>query len=72
MIGEISTEAVALVEVTYENGQAVFVAKTDENAQRITALNADTPTMIRLKPRPTPGQCGCAPCFRWTISAVCV
>jgi molecular chaperone DnaK (HSP70) len=49
VIGEISTEAVALVEVAYENGQAVFVAKTDENTQRITPLNAAAPTVIPVK-----------------------
>jgi molecular chaperone DnaK (HSP70) len=49
VIGEISTEAVSLVEVTYENGQAVFVAKTDENTQRITALNAGAPAVVPLR-----------------------
>jgi molecular chaperone DnaK (HSP70) len=56
VIGEISTEAVSLVEVTYEDGQAVFVAKTGENMQRITPLNADMPTVAQVPPGQTPGE----------------
>lgn len=39
VIGEIDTDSVALVEVKYEDGQAVFVAQTSESEQRIVALN---------------------------------
>jgi molecular chaperone DnaK (HSP70) len=56
VIGEISTEAVSLVEVTYEDGQAVFVAKTGENTQRIIPLNADMPTVAPVTPGQTPGE----------------
>lgn len=56
VIGEISTESVALVEVQYEDGQAVFVAQADESQQQIKALNADAPTVIGLEPGGTPGE----------------
>jgi molecular chaperone DnaK (HSP70) len=56
VIGEISTDSVALVEVRYEDGQAVFVAKADESQQQIRALNADAPAVINLKPGGDPGK----------------
>jgi molecular chaperone DnaK (HSP70) len=56
VIGEIDTDAVALVEIDYEDGQAVFVAQADQQAQQITALNADDPPVARLKPDGVPDQ----------------
>ncbi len=56
VIGEISTDAVALVEVQYEDGQAVFVAKAEESQQQIKVLNVDFPAVIALKPGGHPGE----------------
>jgi molecular chaperone DnaK (HSP70) len=56
VIGEIATDTVALVEVRYENGQAVFVAKADENQQQIVPLNADATPLAHLKPTGTPDE----------------
>lgn len=41
VIGEIDTDAVAMVEVKYEDGQAVFVAQTGESEQKIIPLNEE-------------------------------
>jgi molecular chaperone DnaK (HSP70) len=56
VIGEISTDSVALVEVQYEDGQAVFVAQADESQQQIRALNANTPLVIPLHGQSDPGE----------------
>lgn len=39
IIGEIDSDAISMIEVQYENGQAVFVAKANENAQQVIPLN---------------------------------
>jgi molecular chaperone DnaK (HSP70) len=57
VVGEISSDAVTLVEVEYENGQAVFVAKTGQNGLNIVPLNADGANEI-LAPLSPPGQPG--------------
>ena len=41
IIGEIDTDSVAMVEVKYEEGQAVFVAQANSNEQQIIALNEE-------------------------------
>jgi molecular chaperone DnaK (HSP70)/HEAT repeat protein len=55
VIGQIDTDAVASVEVKYEGGQAVFVARAGENAQKIVPINGENPLMVKLDP---PGQPG--------------
>lgn len=57
VIGEISGDAVTQVEVTYENGQAVFVAKTDQGGLSIVPLNANGAGQT-LAPLIPPGQPG--------------
>ncbi len=39
VIGEVDSDAVSMIEVKYEDGQAVFVANTKENEQKIVPLN---------------------------------
>ena len=39
VIGEVDTDSVAMVEVKYEDGQAVFVAQANSAEQQIIALN---------------------------------
>lgn len=39
IIGEIDTDAVSMIEVKYEDGQAVFVADASGSEQRITPMN---------------------------------
>lgn len=39
VIGEIDTDSVAMIEVQYENGQAVFVAQANSSGQQIVPLN---------------------------------
>ncbi len=56
VIGEIDSDAVSMVEVHYENGQAVFVAQADRSAERILPLNEDTATLALLKPAGKPGK----------------
>lgn len=53
VIGEIDTDAVAMVEVKYEDGQAVFVAQTGESEQKIVALNEESALnyLIKLDPK---------------------
>jgi hypothetical protein len=39
VIGEIDTDSVSMLEVKYEDGQAVFVAQADRSGQQIVPLN---------------------------------
>jgi molecular chaperone DnaK (HSP70) len=58
VIGEIDSEAVAMVEVSYEEGQAVFVAQADHSARQIVPLNeaiADH-SLAHLIPAGVPGE----------------
>ncbi|MBL8120949.1 MAG: Hsp70 family protein, partial [Anaerolineae bacterium] len=41
VIGEIDTEAVGMLEVQYEGGQAVFVAQAERSEQQIIPLNEE-------------------------------
>jgi molecular chaperone DnaK (HSP70) len=58
VIGEIDTDSVAMVEVKYEDGQAVFVAKAADTEQQIIPLNEGESTkwLARLDPSGTPGE----------------
>ncbi len=56
VIGEIASDATPLIEVTYEDEQAIFVSKVDEDAQQIVALNETAPTLIYLTPAGKPGK----------------
>jgi len=53
ILGEIDTDAVAMVELKYENGEEVFVAKADHTLQQIEPLN--DALVVPLQP---PGQVG--------------
>ncbi len=55
VIGEINTDSVAMIEVKYEDGQAVFVAQANTQGQQIVQLNPDATTLAALVP---PGQPG--------------
>jgi molecular chaperone DnaK (HSP70) len=55
VIGEISADSVALVEVRYEADQAVFVAKADQDRQQIVLVNAGSPLLVQLEPGGVPG-----------------
>jgi len=57
VIGEIDTDAVAMIEVRYEGGQAVFVADTKGSEQRIIALN-ETDALKSLVALTPPGKPG--------------
>jgi molecular chaperone DnaK (HSP70) len=50
VIAETDTEGVALIEVRYENGQAVFVAQGNEADQHIALLNGERPLVAQLVP----------------------
>jgi molecular chaperone DnaK (HSP70) len=58
IIGEIDTDAVAMVEVKYEEGQAVFVAQTGESQQQIIPLNETNALnyLVNLEPTGKMGQ----------------
>lgn len=58
VVGEIDTDAVSMIELQYEGGQAVFVAQADRSAQRIVPVNAETAAdcLARLVPPGTPGE----------------
>jgi molecular chaperone DnaK (HSP70) len=58
VIGEIDTDAVSMIEVQYENGQAVFVAQANSQGQQIVPLNeAKALEMLaKLDPAGKPGE----------------
>lgn len=57
IIGEIDSDSVSMIEVQYENGQAVFVAQAGESTQQIIPLN-ETNVMDSLARLDPPGQPG--------------
>jgi molecular chaperone DnaK (HSP70) len=57
VIGEIDSDAVSMIEVQYENGQAVFVAQASEGTQQIVPLNETEALSILAKLNP-PGKIG--------------
>jgi molecular chaperone DnaK (HSP70) len=50
VVGEISTDSQGMLEVRYENGQAVFVAQVDRDTQTVIPLNADSAPIALLNP----------------------
>lgn len=58
VIGEIDSDAVSMIEVQYENGQAVFVAQANQSAQQIVPLNEEGALKIlaKLDPTGSPGE----------------
>jgi molecular chaperone DnaK (HSP70) len=58
VIGEIDTEAVSMVEVKYEDGQAVFVADTKGSEQRIIPMNEveALKMLAKIDPPGKPGE----------------
>jgi molecular chaperone DnaK (HSP70) len=58
VIGEIDTDSVAMIEVQYENGQAVFVAQANEGGQQIVPLNEARvlEMLAKLDPSGKPGE----------------
>jgi molecular chaperone DnaK (HSP70) len=58
VIGEIDSDSVGMVQVQYENGQAVFVAQADNVSQQIVTLNeADALKLLaQLDPPGQPGE----------------
>ncbi|NJO82482.1 MAG: Hsp70 family protein [Blastochloris sp.] len=58
VIGEIDTEAVSMIEVRYENGQAVFVAQANTSTQQIIPLNESQSAgfLAALNPNGKPGE----------------
>lgn len=58
MIGEIDSDAISMIEVHYENGQAVFVARADEAGQQVVPINEPgTPDLFALLDPPgIPGE----------------
>jgi molecular chaperone DnaK (HSP70) len=57
VIGEIDTDAISMIEVQYENGQAVFVAQADSSGQQIVSLNEGKAVEMLAKLMP-PGKLG--------------
>lgn len=57
VIGEIETDSIAMIEVQYENGQAVFVAQANDGGQQIVPLNEDKAVQMLALLNP-PGQPG--------------
>lgn len=55
VVGEIDTDSVAMIEVKYEDGQAVFVAQANSSEQQIVPLNEDSAVLAKLLP---PGVAG--------------
>lgn len=58
VIGEIDSDAVSMIEVKYENGQAVFVAQANAGAQQIVPLNEveALKMLAKLEPAGQPGE----------------
>lgn len=57
VIGEIDTESLSMVEVKYENGQAVFVAQANDVEQQIIPLN-EAEAVQKVAKLDPPGQPG--------------
>ncbi len=57
VVGEIDTDSLSMIEVQYENGQAVFVAQANSNEQQIVPLNESTvlDMLAKLDPNGVPG-----------------
>ena len=55
IIGEIDTDAVSMIEVKYEDGQAVFVANVNDSQQRIIPMN-EADALKKLAKLTPPGK----------------
>lgn len=60
IIGEIDTDAISMLEVAYEDGQAVFVAQAGTTGEQIVPLNQAEvmKSLARLTPPATVGWYG--------------
>ncbi len=57
VIGEINPDSVAMLEVQYHDGQAVFVAQASQTESDVVPLNLnDEMNIVRLSPYGTPGH----------------
>ncbi|MEM6282386.1 MAG: Hsp70 family protein [Chloroflexota bacterium] len=58
VIGEIDTDSISMLEVQYEDGQAVFVAQAGESGEQIIALNEEDvmKSIAKLDPPGKPGE----------------
>ncbi len=58
VIGEIDTDSISMLEVQYEDGQAVFVAQASETGEQIVALNEGDllKSLVKLDPPGKPGE----------------
>ena len=56
VIGEIDTDTIAMIEVKYHDGQAIFVAGAGESEQRIVPLITEEHTLALLEPPGQPGE----------------
>ncbi len=58
VIGEIDTDSISMLEVQYEDGQAVFVAQAGESGEQIIALNEEgvSTSLAALDPPGKPGE----------------
>jgi molecular chaperone DnaK (HSP70) len=58
VIGEIDTDSISMLEVKYEDGQAVFVAQAGESGEQIIPLNEGDvlKALAKLDPPGAPGE----------------
>lgn len=58
VVGEIDTDSISMLEVNYEDGQAVFVAQAAESGEQIVPLNEDNVlnSLAKLDPPGKPGE----------------
>lgn len=58
VIGEIDTDSISMLEVEYEDGQAVFVAQAGESGEQIIPLNEEgvMKSLVKLDPPGKPGE----------------
>jgi hypothetical protein len=69
VLGEIDTDAVSMVELRYENGEEVFIAKADRAAQQIEPLNEAV--VVLLSPRARSAKSASRRCSASTIGGSC-
>lgn len=56
VVGEIDSDAISMIEVRYEDGQAVFVAQGAHDTRQIIPLNADAAALAKLIPPGRPEE----------------
>lgn len=64
VIGQADNEAVAGIDVRYEEGQPVFMGQAQADADTVRLLNASNPLLISLDPPGQPGADRLRACFR--------